>query len=669
MMKNLLLLTLVVIQPPCFCSVQTVDRQLPKKETAPEITSHARGLHGYIGYNATQPSVCSGFSVGMGFYSAVWPLIDKPIEGFQIGLAGSWLTPDNSDNKTKPLAPEGTRARNWPERGPTWSSVFQTLEGGLGYWAGNRFRYGPPKFSMNATPQCYDYEIGSPGWSFFYNTKALPDDRLGIAQLSNRLLIPPDALPFAGNPNGKFLGYTYMALPFTEPTIGAPPTGEQAWTCFLNSANFKGPIAYYIPETWSKIGRLFNDPFLYGRGLDARPANMGGGAMEINTVPCFESVDSKGVIYSKIPKLQFPVDHRGRTYLVQDVTYYSKSALYDSFKKWRDGGAPCSGRFRKKGSWKAKLSTTTTRYKQAEMPVAGIERVFDTKVYNKEIWGLEWSRNRISPPGVFPQYFQHDGEKRIAIAAGKVPEETGLLTKEFRQAKRGGPFTSPCVGVWSTPGPEAGPFTIILIDGSKVTYSWYRFIDQPSFQQYPWSAEKKEKLQAFIEQIHKHWRIDQEYMAPPGTGELATLDPALLVTAPKGLEVGYVPIVTRQEEALPRQIFELTNLETLTGSYRRNPVRNDWHRGHISVEQRDGQGQPTVFRWKNQAGRSWRLFLDKDAGVLKTDEENPYYSSDSEHTSTVYLEFEQAGDTTSPPRVAGFTFQNQWYEKTSGPDK
>ena len=28
-------------------------------------------------------------------------------------------------------------------------------------------------------------------------------------------------------------------------------------------------MAYYIPETWSKIGKLFNYPFLYGRGLDA----------------------------------------------------------------------------------------------------------------------------------------------------------------------------------------------------------------------------------------------------------------------------------------------------------------------------------------------------------------------------------------------------------------
>ena len=44
---------------------------------------------------------------------------------------------------------------------------------------------------------------------------------MGIAQLSNRLLIPPDALPFAGNPNGEFLGYAWMALPFTDPVPAA----------------------------------------------------------------------------------------------------------------------------------------------------------------------------------------------------------------------------------------------------------------------------------------------------------------------------------------------------------------------------------------------------------------------------------------------------------------
>ena len=79
-----------------------------------------------------------------------------------------------------------------------------------------------------------------------------------------------------------------------------------------------------------------------------------------------------------------------------------------------------------------------------------------------------------------------------------------------------------------------------------MTYSWYRFVDQPSFQQYKFSEEKKAKLQALVEKIHKTWPIDRDYMAPPSRGKLVALDPALLVTPPKGLEVGYVPIVTHQ---------------------------------------------------------------------------------------------------------------------------
>ena len=551
-MKNLLLITIVIfIFFPSYLCEGKEDTTATKKETEPGVVKvHYRGLHGYIGYSANLPPDRSIYSSGMGFYSAVWPLIDKPIAHFQIGLAGAWVTPNNSDNIDKPLAPIGTHARDhWPERGPTWGSVFQTLEGGLGYWAGNRFRYGPPKFSMNATPQCYDYEIGSPGWSFFYSSKALPDDRLGIAQLSNRLLIPPDALPFQGNPSGKFLGYTYMALPFTEPTTGDPPTGDQSWTCFLSTANFKGPMAYYIPETWSKVGKLFNYPFIYGRGLDARPGDMGGGAMEINTVPCFESQDENGVTYSKIPQLQFPVDNKGRTFLVQDVTYYSKSALYDSFKAWRDGGPMCSGKFDEKGAWRSELKTSTTAYDQAGKKITGVEKVFDTKVYENNVWGLEWFDGKRGDYGFFPQYFRNEGDYLVAVSASEVPQKTNLLKKEFKLAKPGEPFTSPAKGAWTNPGPAAGPFKVKLTDGSLVTYYWYRFIDQPSFQQYDWSETKKAKLQSFVEKIHASWPIDRDYMAPPTMGELVTLDPALLVNPPDGMEVGYVPIVTRQEAA------------------------------------------------------------------------------------------------------------------------
>jgi hypothetical protein len=521
----------------------------PKRGTKTEVdgvTLHGQGLHGYIGFSHEALPPEGGYVAGMGFYAAVWPLVDQPLANFQIGLPSSWIQPDNSDNKDTPLAPEGTRARQWAPRGPTWSSVFQTVEGGLGYWAGNHFRYGPPKFSMNSTPQCYDYEIGSPGWSFFYSNEALPDHRLGVAQLSNRLLIPPDALPFQGNPNGEFLGYTWMALPFTDPTPGDPPTGDQSWTCFLSAENFKGPIAYYIPETWSKIGKIFNYPFIYGRGLDARPGRMGGGAMEINTVPRFDAQDAQGTTYSKLPKLQFPVDAEGRAYLVQDVTYYSKAALYDAFKAWRDGGPACPGSFDSQGAFKPKLNTKTTRYDQAGKKIVGVERAFDTRIFEGNVWGLQWLDSDLSAKGIFPQYYKHVGEERVVVAAAAVPAETKLPVQKFKLAQTGVPYSSPTIGAWAKPGPKLGPFTARLVDGSVVTYSWYRFVDQPSFQQYNWSEAKKARLQAFVEKLHAHWPADRDYMAPPTRGKLVALDPGLMVTPPKGLEVGYVPIVTRQ---------------------------------------------------------------------------------------------------------------------------
>ena len=268
--------------------------------------------------------------------------------------------------------------------------------------------------------------------------------------------------------------------------------------------------------------------------------------MEINTVPRLDSADAGGVIYTKIPKLRFPVDEQGRSYLVQDVNFYSKAALYDSFKSWRDGGPACTGVLDPKGTWKAKLTTRTPRYDQDGHPIKGVKSVLDTKVFEGKVWGLQWTDTKLSPKGVFPQYFKVDGKDRVAVAEADVPAETALVKQEFALAKPGKPYTSPTTGAWAKPGPKLGPFTVNLVDGSVVTYSWYRFVDQPSFQQYHWTEAKKAKLQSLVEKLHKSWPIDRDYMAPPTRGELVKLDPALLVTPPKGLEVGYVPIVTGQ---------------------------------------------------------------------------------------------------------------------------
>ena len=97
-----------------------------------------------------------------------------------------------------------------------------------------------------------------------------------------------------------------------------------------------------------------------------------------------------------------------------------------------------------------------------------------------------------------------------------------------------------------TPGPEAGPFQVKLGDGSTVTYYWYRFADQPALLNADLTKAEREEMQRRVELLHRHWTKDREYLPPPMIGALADIDPALLVTPPEGMEIGYVPIATRQ---------------------------------------------------------------------------------------------------------------------------
>jgi len=60
------------------------------------------------------------------------------------------------------------------------------------------------------------------------------------------------------------------------------------------------------------------------------------------------------------------------------------------------------------------------------------------------------------------------------------------------------------------------------------------------------STNEREEMQRRVELLHRNWTKDREYLPPPMSGKLAYLDQALIVTPPKGLEVGFVPIVTKQ---------------------------------------------------------------------------------------------------------------------------
>ena len=75
--------------------------------------------------------------------------------------------------------------------------------------------------------------------------------------------------------SGELFGYGYLPLPLTAPkkaTAGKDvPTGDQCWTLFLSTGNFKGPVTFFVPYFWSKP--TVEKPDLGGLFLDTRPYN------------------------------------------------------------------------------------------------------------------------------------------------------------------------------------------------------------------------------------------------------------------------------------------------------------------------------------------------------------------------------------------------------------
>lgn len=519
------------------------------------------GLHSYFSVSGDPTSVPAGFNHGYSIYTAIWPLISKPMKGFQAGMPGTWLNPDNEDF-TQPLLPADHPMRvSTPNDSTYWRGLFQSIEGSAGYWMSTHFASTSQKYRINASPNGYVNELSAPGWGFGTDAVsptavkggkyALPMGSQGNAQLSNRLLLPPDGLTFKEGTSGEFFGLAWMALPWIPERAGTSPIGDKAWTFFVNSVNFQGPVVFYVPDLWTIMAQSY--PTIAGRGLDVRGGIVKNLVMEMSSMPYFRAKDNAGVDYIRMPRLSFPTDEKGLTYLLTDYTLYSAAALFQPFKDWDRGGAAISGKFAKAGSIAPKLSASTiymwgdNAQMQSDQGLSDfLTPITVATPKGGTAWAFQWKGE--ASQGVFPEYYQKQGDFFRPITATKVPDETGLKTAPFSIISADGWSTTAYASPdnWATPSPAAGPFTTRLNDGSIVTYSWYRFIDQPSLQGFGWNNTIKSNLQAAVEKIHVNWKNQLEFMAPPTIGNLATLDSALIVTPPKGLEIGYVPIVIKQ---------------------------------------------------------------------------------------------------------------------------
>lgn len=494
------------------------------------------------------------FNAGFSMYVAAWPLLDRyPGRRFQTGLFGTWM---HAQYETKPK-----------------QKVYSDIEGGLGWWRDTRFATETPKFIMGGVARNFVAWANGPGAGKGRDWDQ-PRGKYGVVQLSSRILWPPDGLNLKQGTCGELFGYGYLPLPLTEPkstTEGKPiPTGNQCWTLFLNSGNFKGPVAFFTPYFFSRVA--LDDSSVAGMFLDTRPSQPNRALqMETQYVPAVQATDKNGDTYARVAPTSFPRRPDGDSVVVHQVMSYSKQALWDAVETWFEGGSAASGEISADAAYTHRFpgrGGATWRIYEPRTPREDKVRLawssFATpQAIDPHTFGYRWNDELVKPTDskdgplvTLPEYYRLSKDDRgrpqwTVVKAKDVPAETELTEMEFTRPEErpSGPYVTPedAESCWKTPGPAAGPFHVRPGDGSKVTYYWYRFADQPAMLNADLTDDEREALQQRVEKIHRQWKHDRDYLPPPARGELADLDPAMLVTPPQGLEVGYVPIVTRQE--------------------------------------------------------------------------------------------------------------------------
>lgn len=523
-------------------------------------------LDGYLGVpNARAESTFSG---GYSMYVAAWPLqATHPGPDFQTGLFGTWM-------HAEPITRE-----------PNQKQPYSDIEGGLGWWRDTRFPTTTPKFIMGGVALDFCAWANGPGAGKGRDWKN-PSGKYAVAQLSPNVIWPPDGLDLAQGTSGQLFGYGYLPLPLTEPkatTDGKPvPTGNQCWTLFLATENFRGPVTFFLPYFFSapSVAR----PELAGTFLDTRPADPSRALqMETQWIPAVTAQSDKGIAYARIAETRFPIGDGGDTALVHRISSYRRGTLFDEVKAWFDGGPECTGRIDEgaafvhaipgKGwsTWriygpeaernaetekgadeKAAREARELRKVAIDWASFATPQALDEHTFGYRFDGAIATVDRAAGLVTLPEFWRKEGEgkaarwKPVPVTDAAIPASLRDHVVRGRDAEVQEPYVTPADGCWKEPGPVAGPFEVRLGDGSTVVYSWYRFADQPALQNADLTSEERERMQKRVEMLHRAWKRDRDYLPPPKRGKLASLDPAVVVEPPKGMEVGFVPIVTWQ---------------------------------------------------------------------------------------------------------------------------
>ncbi len=488
------------------------------------------------------------FGSGFGWYSTLWALTATQVDNFQLGLSSTWIIPNNktvSASIAQKLCDTGTdilvkNAASNPNNGTYGLYLFQTIEGSLGWWSAEKFRTTFPKYMANVTQNCYTTQLSTPGWGFFSNTPT-PRDQTGLIQVSNQIIMPPDGMVFQNEDSAPQLGVTWhsLNLPKFDHAFGSQ-AGDNAWTLFMNTSNFKGPLAFVAPQFW--VDGSISNPIQKNLTMDMKSGSVGGLASEWNSIPYYHYVDTSGNIYTKLPDLEFPVDSNGDFSISRDFKAYSSQAISPNLKSALGGTGKLPTTLTTQEVFAGKLVGNSPKVYQEGKTLGNLSQLLSAKTFDA---GNAYGFSAPGKSGLvkLPQYFLETTDAKVEVSAEQAPK--ALVKASFGNPQAKSTYVYQYPSWWDASPSASSDFTTDLNDGSQVLYRWYKFVDQPALQRFELNESEKSNLQAAIEKMQKEW-AHSALMAEPTKGSLATFDQGMLVTPPKGLEYGYVPIAIKQ---------------------------------------------------------------------------------------------------------------------------
>ena len=457
-------------------------------------------------------------------------------------------------------------AHTWMEAQSPTVRPYSTIEGGPGAGGAYGNTWNHNGFGMGVVGPNFGGVANGPtgGWG---NGGAY-----AVAQISPHLLFPPRADMFRGGTCGEFAGYGYLALPLLPgkaTTDGANvPTGDHWWTLFFNTRNFSGPVAAVVPYFFSQFSKT--NPEWGGQLLDSQWAAPNKQySSESHTVPGRQYDGPEGSYVRVQPMFTVLNNGANGTITMNSPTVYDQTALWNAAKEWftNNGPAPvgpfnAQGAFAKNitggslgwGVWHSPLS------KDAPMALAMGSFLTPQAVDTKTL-GFQWGTNEVvftqfangKPATKMPEYYHLRDNVWTPVPQADLPPNVAakLAREELVSSppvtRDPGVWNRPNDPYWTSPGPAAGPFQARIDNGMLITYYWYRFKDQPALQNAGLTQAERDQIQVVAEKMHSAWPNGGTYLPPLTRGTLADVDPALLVTPPAGMEIGYVPIATRQE--------------------------------------------------------------------------------------------------------------------------